>query len=117
MADELQNRIRSVETEVKELRTDLQRVEAKLDRLITSLTGDNISEGALRSLNKRISEQEKDMNNLSKSIVTLTKLSLTSDEHKAIKDILSIFKGWRLILGLAIWLIPLITLIIEKVFP
>lgn len=127
MADELQSRMKNIETEVKKLQTDFRRVETKLDKLILSLTGDDISEGALKSLSKRISEQEKDLvkklseqekdiNNLSKSLVKLTQSSLTTDEHKAIRDLLSVFKGWKLIIALGLWLLPLVTFIIERIF-
>jgi Skp family chaperone for outer membrane proteins len=123
MADELQTRMKGVEQEVRKLQTDFKRIEGKfdkmekkLDKLILSLTGDDISEGALKSMSKRIAEQEKDLNNISKSVVKLTQSALTPEEHKGIKDLLSMFRGWKLLVGLAIYLIPLITFIMEKVF-
>jgi SMC interacting uncharacterized protein involved in chromosome segregation len=122
MADELQTRMKGVEQEVRKLQTDFKRVEGKfdkvgikLDKLILSLTGDDISEGALKTMSKRITEQEKDLNNISKSVVKLTQSALTPEEHKAIKDLLSMFRGWKLIIALAIYLIPLATFIFEKV--
>lgn len=123
MADELQTRMKGVEQEVRKLQTDFKRVEGKfdkvgikLDKLILSLAGDDISDGALKIMSKRIQEQEKDLNNLSKSVVKLTQSALTTEEHKGIKDLLSMFRGWKLVIGLAIYLIPLITFIMEKVF-
>jgi len=98
-----------------DVQSDLSRVERKLDKLIHSLVGDELVEGAMSSVNKRITEAESDLSNLSRLMGKMALNSLTPEEHKGIKDLLTFLTGWKLTLGIFVWLAPLITFIVERI--
>jgi len=98
-----------------DVQSDLSRVERKLDKLMHSLVGDELVEGAMSSVNKRITEAESDLSNLSRLMGKMALNSLTPEEHKGIKDLLTFLTGWKLTLGIFVWLAPLITFIVERI--
>ena len=111
--DGLQSHLTRVEDKLDKLSS----VEGKLDKLIHSLVGDELMDGAIESINKKIEESEKDINNLAGAVSKLSQSALTPEEHKSIRDIISFFKGWKLVFGLILWLIPLATFIFERLIP
>ena len=111
--DGLQSHLTRVEDKLDRLSS----VEGKLDKLIHSLVGDELMDGAIGSINKKIADSEQDINNLAGAVTKLTQSALTPEEHKSIRDIISFFKGWKLVFGLILWLIPLATFIFERLIP
>jgi predicted RNA binding protein with dsRBD fold (UPF0201 family) len=102
-------RMQKLEEKMDDVQAELSELGKKLDRLYHSLVGNEIMDGALVSMNKKIDVQEKEIQDLLGS-------RLTQDELKTVKAIVSMFTGWKLTVAVALWLLPLITFIMEKVF-
>lgn len=106
--DNVELRMQKLEEKMDDVQAELSELGKKLDKLYHSLVGNEIMDGALVSMNKKIDVQEKEIQDLLES-------RLTEEELKTVKAIVSLFTGWKLSLAVILWLLPLITFIIEKV--
>lgn len=100
---------------MQEVRKDVSDVAGNLSKLTHSLVGDELRDGAILSINKRIDRTESEVRAILDSIEKVEDRLLTNDEYKSLRSILTLTQGWKKTLGILIWLLPLVTLIIDKV--
>jgi hypothetical protein len=100
---------------MQEVRKDVSDVAGNLSRLTHSLVGDELREGAISSINNRISKTESEVKSLLEGMEKFEDRLLTDEEYKSLRSILTLTQGWKKTFGIIIWLLPLITLIIDKV--
>lgn len=101
-------RMQKLEEKMDDVQQEVSEFGKKLDKLYHSLVGNEIMDGALVSMNKKIDLQERE-------IREMLDAKLTPEELKTIKAIVSLFTGWKLTLAVILWLLPLITFILKEV--
>lgn len=101
-------RMQKLEEKMDDVQHEVSEFGKKLDKLYHSLVGNEIMDGALVSMNKKIDLQEREIRDMLHD-------KLTVEELKTIKAIVSLFTGWKLTLAVILWLLPLIAYIIEGI--
>lgn len=101
-------------TQVEQRLNDIDR---KLDRLLNSLMGDGINAGFVGETRERMKQTDKDLHNLNVALQTMTTRVLSTDEMKDLRKVLSFLTGWKLTIGLLLWLAPLVALTIKLIQP
>jgi hypothetical protein len=91
----------------------LNDIDNKLDRLIASFMGDGINAGFVGETRDRLKQTDKDLHDLNVALQTMTTRVLSPGEMRDLRKVLSFLTGWKLTIGLALWLAPLITLTIK----
>lgn len=95
---------------MEQLEQRLGDIDRKLDRLMSAMTGDGINAGF-------VGETRSDIHDLNVTLQALTDRVLTPAEMKDLRKVLSLLTGWKLTIGLLLWLAPLIALTIKLIQP
>lgn len=104
-------------TRMAQVEQRLNDIDRKLDRLLNSLMGDGINAGFVGETRQRFTETERDIHELNVALQTLTTRTLSGDEMKDLRKVLSFLTGWKLTIGLLLWVAPLIALTIKVLQP
>ncbi len=91
---------------ISQLEQRLGDIDRKLDRLMSAMTGDGINTGF-------VGETRKDIHDLNVTLQSIYERVPSQTEMKDLRKVLSLLTGWKLTIGLLLWLAPLITLIIK----
>jgi hypothetical protein len=91
---------------MEQLEQRLGDIDRKLDRLMSAMTGDGINTGF-------VGETRKDIHDLNVTLQSIYERVPSHTEMKDLRKVLSLLTGWKLTIGLLLWLAPLITLIIK----
>jgi hypothetical protein len=97
-------------TRIAQVEQRLNDIDRKLDRLISAMTGDGINTGF-------VGETRKDIHELNLTVQALSQRSLSATEMHDLRKVLSMLTGWKLTIGLLLWLAPLITITIKILLP
>ena len=97
-------------TRMAQVEQRLNDIDRKLDRLISAMTGDGINAGF-------VGETRKEIHELSVTVQALSDRSLSATEMRDLRRVLSLLTGWKLTIGLILWLAPLITITIKLLQP
>jgi hypothetical protein len=95
---------------MEQLEQRLGDIDRKLDRLMSAMTGDGINTGF-------VGETRSDIHDLNVTLQALTDRVLTPAEMKDLRKVLSLLTGWKLTIGLLLWLAPLITITFKILLP
>lgn len=104
-------------TRMAQVEQRLNDIDRKLDRLIGSLMGDGINAGFVGETRQGFSETEKDIHELNIALQAMTSRTLSGDEMKDLRKVLSFLTGWKLTIGLLIWLAPIVALTFKILQP
>jgi len=111
MAQEtIANRMHAVEQRLND-------IDRKLDRLLGSLMGDGINAGFVGETRDRMKQTDKDLHDLNLALQAMSTRVLSTGEMRDLRKVLSFLTGWKLTIGLILWLAPLITLTIKILQP
>jgi len=91
---------------MEQLEQRLGDIDRKLDRLMSAMTGDGINTGF-------VGETRKDIHDLNVTLQSIYERVPSHTEMKDLRKVLSLLTGWKLTIGLLLWLAPLFTLIIK----
>ena len=97
-------------TQIANLEQRLNEIDRKLDRLISAMTGDGINAGF-------VGETRKDIHDLNMSMQALSARSLSHEEMRDLRKVLSFLTGWKLTVGLLLWLAPLVAITLKLLQP
>ena len=97
-------------TRMANLEQRLNDIDRKLDRLISAMTGDGINTGF-------VGETRKDIHDLNLAVQALSERVLSHAEMRDLRKVLSLLTGWKLTIGIILWLAPLVTLAIKILQP
>jgi len=95
---------------MEQLEQRLGDIDRKLDRLMSAMTGDGINAGF-------VGETRKDIHELNLTVQALSQRSLSATEMHDLRKVLSMLTGWKLTIGLILWLAPLITITFKILLP
>jgi predicted nucleic acid-binding Zn-ribbon protein len=118
MNENLSVRMEKLETKVEAIGHDMTEVKNGVKQLTDALSGDGMRQGVIHSLTSQIeanrkaisenqAEQTRNVHEINFSIQRLHAGMFTQDETKEIRQVVSWFKGWKLVLVSLIPLIPL----------
>lgn len=118
MNENLSVRMEKLETKVEAIGHDMTEVKNGVKQLTDALSGDPMRPGVLHSLNQRIEANHnaisdiralhaKDLHEVQRTIQAFQSALIPQDEVKKIRQVVSWFDGWKLVIGSLIILIPI----------
>ena len=109
----MENRIQSLEAKFERMADDINGVKSSVERIERALTGDAMTTGAIPEFRERIKECEMRIANVN----TRLDNQLTMSELADTRAVVSWFKGWKLVVASALYVLPLIAFILSKLIP
>lgn len=95
----------------------LNDIDRKLDRLMDSLMGDGINAGFVGETRTDIRDVENDISELSNTLRNVSNRVMSASELSELRKVLSFLTGWKLTIGLILWLAPLIVITLKLLQP
>ena len=113
----LAKRMDKLEVEVRAIASDLTEVKHGVKQLTNALAGDGIQAGVIADFKHQIVRNASDIHELNIAIQRLHSSMLTHDQITDVLNIVSWFKGWKLVFVSLLALTPSATIIYNALKP
>ena len=109
----MEDRIIKLETNFERMAGDISSLKTSVDRIERALVGDTMTTGALPDIRERCTRNEERIDTVNQRIDNIEIRSFKPEEIAQIKHVVSIFTGWKLVVGAILWLLPLLIFLIN----